>query len=101
MNKQRTMINYLKKALECEKRKVKKLRKQLELEIDSAKIEKTLLKQEVDKFKQTAFKISKEYMLYVQEHPDSSSDEDTDTEDEYIDMSCFFNPPIQSDSDTE
>ena len=40
-------------------------------------------------------------MLYVQEHPDSSSDEDTDTEDEYIDMSCFFNPPIQSDPDTE
>lgn len=97
MNTQRTMINFLKKSLEIERTKVQKLREELELEITSAKIEKLLLQEEVEKFKQTAFKISKEYMHYVQDHPDS---DDEDSDDEYIDMSCFCDP-VTEDSDTD
>lgn len=85
MDAQRTMINYLKKALETERAKVKKLRKLLDLENTAVEIERILNKEDVNKYKQIAVDISKEYMTYAREHPDDSSDSDStndDTEDE-------------------
>jgi hypothetical protein len=85
MDAQRTMINYLKKALETERAKVKKLRKLLELENTAVEIERILNKEDVQKYKKIAVDISKEYMMYAHEHPDDSSDSDStnyDTEDE-------------------
>jgi hypothetical protein len=117
MNTQRIMINYLKKSLDIERKKVQNLREQLELEQTSCKIERLLFKEDIEKYKKIAEDISREYMLYVQNHPDDSSEEDSDTdedseeesdtdedsEDEPIDMSCFFDPPILQfgDPDTD
>lgn len=107
MNTQRIMINYLKKSLDIERKKVQNLREQLELEQTSCKIERLLFKEDIEKYKKITEDISREYMLYVQNHPDDSSEEDSDTdedsEDEPIDMSCFFDPPILQfdDPDTD
>lgn len=83
ITKLRTRITLLQKVLIIEQKKNTKLREQLQLEQDCCEIERILNKEEVQKYKQIAEDISKEYMLYVQEHPDDSSDSDSE---EYIDV---------------
>ena len=75
-NQNRLMIEYLKSALECEKKRVINLREQLQVEQDSAKIERIMHIEEVNFYKIMIEKISEEY---VPDHGSESSDGDDES----------------------
>ena len=81
---------------------VESLKDQLEMEINCAKIDRILDKEKYDKMHNTALQISRDFLKYVEEHPDDDDDDGYDSDDTMISINDFFNgsPPI-SDEEME
>ena len=82
---------------------VTSLKEQLAMEKNCAKIDRILDKEKYDKMYNTALRISRDFMKYVEEHPsddsDDSDDSDYDSDDTMIDIDEFRGSPALSDEE--
>ena len=81
---------------------VTSLKDKLEMEKNCAKIDRILDKEKYDKMYNTALHISRDFLKYVEEHPNDKDDDGYDSDDTMISINDFFNgsPPI-SDEEIE
>ena len=82
-------IKLLQELLKIEKDNNKILSEQLEVEKISAQIERDFHKLEIQKYKNIAEDISKEYLEYIEQHATANSDSDSDNDID-IDLDSFF-----------
>jgi hypothetical protein len=75
---------------------VESLKNKLEVETLCAKIQAVLDKEKYDKMYNTAVQISRDFLKYVEDHPNDDSDDGYDSDDTTIDITNFFNasPPV-------
>lgn len=81
---------------------VESLKDQLEMEKNCASIDRILDKEKYDKMHNTALQISRDFLKYVEEHPNDDDDDGYDSDDTMVSINDFFNgsPPI-SDEEME
>ena len=82
---------------------VKSLKEQLEMEKNCAKIDRILDKEKYDKMYNTTLHISRDFLKYVEEHPNDDNDDGYDSDDTMISINDFFNgsPPISDEEKEE
>lgn len=84
-------IKLLRELLKIEKDNNKILLEQLEVEKISAEIERDFHALEIQKYKNIANEISKEFLEYIEQHATATSDSDSDSDDDSdIDLDSFF-----------
>ena len=92
----------LKEKIKYLEDQVTSLKDQLEMEKNCAKIDRILDKEKSEKWYKTCLQISRDFLKYVEEHPDDEDDDGYDSDDTMISIHDFFNgsPPI-SDEEME
>ena len=92
----------LKEKIKYLEDRVTSLKDKLEMEITCAKIDRILDKEKYDKMHNTALQISRDFLKYVEEHPNDDDSDGYDSDDTMISINDFFNgsPPI-SDEEME
>ena len=92
----------LKERIKYLEDQVTSLKEELELEKTCAKIDRILDKEKYDKMYDTAMRISRDFMKYVESHPsnDDDSDDSDDSEDTIISIDDR-SPPVTSDEEED
>lgn len=94
----------LKEKIKYLENQVKSLKEKLEMEICSAKIDSLLDKEKYDKLYDTTLHISRDFLKYVEDHPNDDDNDGYDSDDTMVSINEFFNyngsPPV-SDEEME
>lgn len=80
-------ITLLQELLKIEKSRTKSLKDQLHIEKTIIQIERAFHKIEINKYKNIAIDISKEYMEYMEQNPTYMNESESDSD---IDLDRFF-----------
>ena len=93
----------LKEKIKYLEDQVTSLKEELELEKTCAKIDRILDKEKYDKMYDTALRISRDFMNYVESHPsnDDDSDDDSDDSEDTIISIDDRSPPVSSDEEED
>ena len=93
----------LKEKIKYLEDQVTSLKEVLELEKTCAKIDRILDKEKYDKMYDTALRISRDFMKYVESHPsnDDDSDDDSDDSEDTIISIDDRSPPVSSDEEED